>query len=282
MSRLPPDSTIKSASPEHSGDSRPRPRTVPFDKIPFSNDYHHLQHEMSVPKSTNLQARIRLISAILLKIVVVGLILSIALMLLLRWIVPPTSAFMLRERLAGVHVHYRWVPLKQISPYAALAVISSEDQKFFDHWGLDLDAIENAVHTNKSRTRPRGASTISQQVVKNLFLWPGRSYMRKGFEVYFTLLMELLWSKQRILEVYLNIAEMGRGIFGVEAASRKFFNKSAAGLNNLEAATLAAILPNPKRMHADRPSDYVHRRTWQIVEQMDALGGRSFLKAAGL
>jgi monofunctional biosynthetic peptidoglycan transglycosylase len=123
-----------------------------------------------------------------------------------------------------------------------------------------------------------GPSTISQQVAKNLFLWPGRSYVRKGIEVYFTLLMEMSWPKQRILEVYLNIAETGNGVFGVEAASQRFFHKPAARLNRREAATLAAVLPNPKRMHADRPSDYVIRRTWQIIEQMHALGGTGFLE----
>jgi monofunctional biosynthetic peptidoglycan transglycosylase len=207
---------------------------------------------------------------------------SILMMLLLRWFAPPTSAFMLQERLAGIHVRYRWVALDRISPYAALAVISSEDQKFFDHWGFDLDAIADAIHENRSRSNPRGASTISQQVVKNLFLWPGKSFVRKGIESYLTLLMELLWPKRRILEVYLNIAELGRGVFGVETASRHFFGRPAARLNMHQAAALAAVLPNPKRLLADRPSDYVRHRTWEIIQQMNALGGRAFLKAEGL
>jgi monofunctional biosynthetic peptidoglycan transglycosylase len=203
---------------------------------------------------------------------------TLAVVLLMRWVPPPTSAFMLEQRLSGIAVDYRWVPMDRISPHAALAVIASEDQKFFDHWGLDLKAIAAAIRDNRSRSRPRGASTISQQVVKNLFLWPGRSYVRKGIEVYFTLLMEALWPKQRILEVYLNVAEMGPGTFGVEAAGQRFFHKSAARLNRRESATLAAVLPNPVRMRADRPSDYVNRRTWQIIEQMNALGGIAFLK----
>jgi monofunctional biosynthetic peptidoglycan transglycosylase len=206
---------------------------------------------------------------------------TLAIVLLLRWVPPPTSAFMLQQRLSGIAVDYRWVPMDRISPQAALAVIASEDQNFFDHWGLDLKAIAAAIEDNRSRRRPRGASTISQQVVKNLFLWPGRSYVRKGIEVYFTLLMEALWPKQRILEVYLNVAEMGPGTFGVEAAGRRFFHKSAARLNRRESATLAAVLPNPVRMRADRPSDYVNRRTWQIIEQMNALGGTAFLKQMG-
>ena len=208
-------------------------------------------------------------------------LLTVAIVLLLRWIPPPTSAFMLQQRLSGTVVDYRWTPMDRISPHAALAVIASEDQKFFDHWGLDLKAIVDAIEDNRNRRRPRGASTISQQVVKNLFLWSGRSYLRKGIEVYFTLLMELLWPKTRILEVYLNIAEMGYGVFGVEAAGQRFFHKPAGRLNRREAATLAAVLPNPRRMMADQPSDYVIRRTWQIIEQMQALGGTGHPKKKG-
>ena len=205
-------------------------------------------------------------------------IVTVAIVLLLRWVPPPTSAFMLQQHLSGAVVDYRWTPMDRISTHAALAVIASEDQNFFDHWGLDLKAIADAIQDNRTRRRPRGASTISQQVVKNLFLWSGRSYLRKGIEVYFTLFMELLWPKARILEVYLNIAEMGSGVFGVEAAAQRFFHKPADRLNRREAATLAAVLPSPKRMAADRPSDYVIRRTWQIIEQMHALGGTGYLK----
>jgi monofunctional biosynthetic peptidoglycan transglycosylase len=203
---------------------------------------------------------------------------TVAIVLVLRWLPPPTSAFMLQQRLSGTVVDYRWTPMDRISPYAALAVIASEDQNFFDHWGVDLKAIVDAIQDNRTRRRARGASTISQQVVKNLFLWPGRSYLRKGIEVYFTLIMEFFWPKTRILEVYLNIAEMGNGVFGVEAAGQRFFHKHADRLNSREAATLAAVLPSPRRMSAERPSDYVIRRTWQIIEQMDALGGTGFLE----
>ncbi|MCB2149647.1 MAG: monofunctional biosynthetic peptidoglycan transglycosylase [Deltaproteobacteria bacterium] len=211
-----------------------------------------------------------------------GIILVTAVIVLaLRWVPPPTSAFMLQQRLSGIGVDYRWTPMDRISPHAALAVIASEDQNFFDHWGVDLKAIVEAFKDNRTRRHPRGGSTISQQVVKNLFLWPGRSYVRKGIEVYFTLLMEILWPKTRILEVYLNIAEMGSGVFGAEAAGQRFFHKPASRLNQREAATLAAVLPSPKRMLADRPSDYVIRRTWQIIEQMHALGGIDLLKQNG-
>lgn len=208
------------------------------------------------------------------------LTLTIGAVLLLRWIPPPTTAFMIRERMHGTAIDYRWVPMTRISPHAALAVVASEDQNFFNHWGIDLKAVGDAIEDNRSRKTPRGASTISQQVVKNLFLWPGHSYVRKAVEVYFTVMMELLWPKQRILEVYLNIAEMGSGVFGVEAAGRHFFHKAAADLNRRESATLAAVLPSPKRMSARHPSDYVRRRTWQITRQMAALGGIRFLDRA--
>jgi len=206
---------------------------------------------------------------------------TIIMTLIFRWAPPPTSAFMIQQRLSGSAVDFRWVPMDRISPYAALAVIASEDQNFFGHRGVDLKAIADAIDDNRTRKRPRGASTISQQVVKNLFLWPGRSYFRKGVEVYLTLFMEVLWPKKRILEVYLNVAEMGDGVFGVEAAGRRFFHKPAARLNRREAAILAAVLPSPRRMSAERPSEYVVRRTRQIIVQMSALGGTDFLKRDG-
>ena len=210
------------------------------------------------------------------------LALSIIVLLVLRWVPPPTSAFMLRQELSGKTVDYRWEPMARISPQAALAVIASEDQNFFNHWGIDFQAVADAVVDNRSRRRPRGASTISQQVAKNLFLWPAASYLRKGFEVYFTLLMELLWPKARILEVYLNIAEMGPGVFGVEAAAHRYYGIPAARLNRRQAAMLAAVLPNPRQMSAAHPSDYVVRRTWQIMVQMQRLGGTAFLSSEGL
>jgi monofunctional biosynthetic peptidoglycan transglycosylase len=145
------------------------------------------------------------------------------------------------------------------------------------HTGFDLKSIRDAVRQNAHRKRPRGASTISQQVAKNLFLWNGGGYVRKGMEAWLTVLIELLWPKERILEVYLNVAQFGRGIFGVEAASRSFYRKPAARLTRAEAATLAAVLPNPLRLRADRPSAYVaSRRAW-IMGQMRGLGGREYL-----
>ena len=213
----------------------------------------------------------------LFKSVALFLALTVGMILILRWLPPPSSAFMVQQRFSGIAVDYRWVPMHRISPYAALAVIASEDQNFFIHLGIDLEAIVDAIEDNHTRQRNRGASTISQQVAKNLFLWQGHSYIRKAIEAYFTLVMELLWPKERILEVYLNIVEMGKGVFGVEAAGQRFFHKQALHLNRYESATLAAVLPNPKKMSADHPSDYVAHRTLQITQQMNVLEGPDFL-----
>jgi monofunctional biosynthetic peptidoglycan transglycosylase len=174
---------------------------------------------------------------------------------------------------------YEWVDFGKISPNAAIAVIAAEDQQFPFHRGFDLESIRDAMEENAKRKRPRGASTLSQQVAKNLFLWNGGGYVRKAVEAWFTVLIELMWPKERILEVYLNIAQFGRGVFGVEAASQKFFRKPAARLTRAEAATLAAVLPNPIRMRADRPSRYVESRRDWILGQMSGLGGREYLEA---
>lgn len=212
-------------------------------------------------------------------------LLSGAAVLALRWIPPVTTAFMLDARLdawrAGekdYRTRYSWVPFDRISGHAGIAVIAAEDQRFADHGGFDFKAIGEAAKRNASGKRIRGASTISQQVAKNVFLWSGRSWVRKGIEVWFTLLIETLWPKQRILEVYLNVAEFGRGVYGVEAASQRFFRKPAASLTRREAATLAAVLPSPRRFRADAPSRYVAARRDWIMGQMSALGGRSHLQ----
>ena len=206
--------------------------------------------------------------------------------LLLRWLHPLTSAFMLEAgleaRLAGqrgYHTDYQWASLEQISPNAAIAVIASEDQQFPFHAGFDLDSIREAVRASERGRRLRGASTISQQVAKNLFLWPGHSFVRKGFEAYFTVLIETLWPKERILEMYLNVAQFGDGVYGVQAAAHHFYRKPASRLTAAEAAVLAAVLPNPLRMHPDRPSAYViARRDW-ILGQMRELGGAGYLRS---
>jgi monofunctional biosynthetic peptidoglycan transglycosylase len=172
-------------------------------------------------------------------------------------------------------IHKDWESYDNISKEVALAVVASEDQNFPKHWGFDFDEIYDAM--TEKRKRVRGASTISQQVAKNVFLWHGRSYIRKGLEAYFTVLIELIWDKERILEVYLNVAEMGKMTFGVEAASQRFYKKPAKNLTRYEAARIAAVLPNPVRFSIKNPSAYVNKRTNQIVRQMKYLGGRNYI-----
>ncbi len=202
----------------------------------------------------------------------------------LRWIDPPFTAFMAEAQVAAwisrdsrYVFRHSWVDLTQISPNLPLAVVASEDQKFPDHWGFDVAAIEKAYALNQHSHKVRGASTISQQVAKNLFLWSGRSYFRKGLEAYFTVLIETLWPKRRILEIYLNIAEFGYGTYGAEAAAQRFFHKPASRLTRSDAAVLAAVLPNPQRFSASAPSRYVQQRREWILGQMQALGGPEML-----
>jgi monofunctional biosynthetic peptidoglycan transglycosylase len=215
-----------------------------------------------------------------------GTLASAVPVLLLRYWPPATSAFMLEARYAAWRAHdrtyrteYFWVDRTRISPHAALAVIASEDQQFPYHAGFDFQSIHSAVEAHEHGKRLRGASTISQQVAKNLFLWNGRSFIRKALEAWFTVLLELCWPKERILETYLNVAEFGRGIYGVEAAARAYFHKPAARLTSGEAALLAAVLPNPRLLRVERPSRYVESRREWILGQMRELGGREYLKA---
>jgi len=176
----------------------------------------------------------------------------------------------------GYVAHSDWVGHDEMSPWMGLAVIASEDQKFPDHWGLDVAAIESVLDNSDSRMR--GASTLSQQTAKNLFLWDGRSWVRKGLEAGLTVGIETVWTKRRILTVYLNIAEFGPGIFGVEAASQRYFHKPASRLTAADAALLAAVLPNPIRYRAAAPSGYVRERQQWIMRQMRQLGGEGFLQ----
>jgi monofunctional glycosyltransferase len=195
----------------------------------------------------------------------------------LRWLPVPVTAFMLGERLAaraeGAPLDQRqdWVPWERISPHAAVAVIAAEDQKFLAHRGFDFEAIEQAVTDAQRGRRLRGASTISQQVAKNLFLWSGQSWLRKGLEAWFTVWIEFIWPKRRILEVYLNVAQFGRGTWGFEAASRRYFGKPAARLTRHEAALLAAVLPSPTRYRVVNPGPYVRQRQQWILGQMNGL-----------
>lgn len=197
---------------------------------------------------------------------------------LLRWIDPPTSAFMLQHRDLCSRVEYDWIDKPGISPNISLAVIVSEDQRFLRHSGFDFDSIADAVEERLFEGKTRGASTITQQTAKNLFLWPGKSFLRKGLEAWFTVWIEWLWPKQRILEVYLNVAQFGPCTFGVGAASWRFFGRAPADLGAAEGALLAAVLPNPVRLKAHRPSEYVLGRVDWILEQEDLLGGRRYLR----
>lgn len=209
----------------------------------------------------------------------------IALTLLFRFVPVPFSSYMAQQKVSHIlqgdfsyDLNYQWTSIDNIAWQMQLAVIASEDQRFPDHEGFDWKAIKNALkHNKKTQKRLRGGSTISQQTAKNLYLWHGRDWIRKGVEVPITFMLETLWDKKRILEVYLNIAEFGPGIFGVEAASRHYFKKSAKQLSHSEAALLAAILPNPILFKADKPSAYVKQKQQRILHQMSLLG-KGYLK----
>ncbi len=213
--------------------------------------------------------------------VIIGFfILSIGSTLLFRWVpVPITPLMVIRcfeQKMNGkpITLKHDWEPLENISPKLQLAVVCSEDQNYLKHFGFDWKAIEKAMRENEGGKKLRGASTISQQTAKNVFLWPGRSYVRKGFELYFTLLIELCWSKERIMEVYLNSIEMGDGVYGAEAAAQHWFGKKAGKLNKDECAALAAILPNPRKYKANPPGSYVAMRIGWIKQQMDFWGNK--------
>lgn len=162
-----------------------------------------------------------------------------------------------------------WVSIDEMSKNIVVAAIAAEDQKFPDHWGFDIESIEKALKNNKKKKRIKGASTISQQTAKNVFLWPHRDWIRKGFEVYFTFLIEVIWSKERIIEVYLNIVELGNGVYGVEAASQKYFKKSALKLSKAEAALMVSAFPNPFKFNPAKPSGYMFKRQQWIMGQMN-------------
>ena len=204
-----------------------------------------------------------------------GLILfSIFMVLLYKWLPVPFTPLMAIRYFENPEeeIRHSWVPPQDISRHLQLSVIASEDQNFVKHNGFDFEAIEKAIEDNQKGKRVRGASTISQQTAKNVFLWPGRNWFRKGLEVYFTFLIETFWSKERILEVYLNSIEMGRGIYGAEAAAQHWFNKSAANLSIYEAAAIAAVLPNPREYRANPASNYINQRKNWIVRQMNNYG----------
>jgi monofunctional biosynthetic peptidoglycan transglycosylase len=205
------------------------------------------------------------------RVVIILFILQFVYILLLKWVNPPITLTQLGSLISGDGLKRSYVSMKNISPYAKLAVICSEDQLFPEHDGFDVKNIEKAIEHNEKSKKIRGASTISQQVAKNVFLWQGRDWIRKGLEVYFTVMIEWIWGKKRILEVYLNVSEMGKGIYGVEAASRAYFNKPAKSLSRLEAAKIAACLPNPKEYTVKPLSGFVASKSAWIIGQMGIL-----------
>ena len=208
---------------------------------------------------------------------------SFVLVLVLRWVPPPGTALMIERKIESwvdgepIDLQRSWQPWNKISDNLKIAVIAGEDQKFAEHWGFDISAIQAAILHNERGGSIRGASTLSQQVSKNLFLWSGRSYLRKGLEAWFTALIELLWSKERILEVYLNSVEWDEGVFGAQAAAQHHFGINASALSMQQASYLAAVLPNPRQWSASHPSSYVSRRAGWIRQQMRQLGGDGYL-----
>jgi len=207
--------------------------------------------------------------------------LSVGLTALYSFIPVPFTLLMVQRTVGQMFASERdvrwkkdWVSLKDISPHLQLAVVCAEDQEFLEHEGFDFEAIEKAYKHNKNSRKTRGASTISQQTAKNVFLWPSRSWLRKGLEVYFTFLIETLWSKERIMTTYLNVIEYGDGIYGAEAAARHYFNKSAKDLNRKESALLAAVLPNPFIYTVVNPQQHVKERQAWIIRQMRYWGGK--------
>jgi monofunctional glycosyltransferase len=218
--------------------------------------------------------------AVLRLLILVFISWSILLVILYRFVPPPLTPLMairffeqVFDSKKDLRFKKDWESMDNISPNLPLAVMASEDQHFLEHFGFDFEAIRKAYKSNTSKKKKitRGASTISQQVAKNVFLWPGRSWLRKGFEVYFTFLIEVCWSKERIMEVYLNVIEMGNGIYGAEAASEFYFKKSAAKLNRDQAALIAAVLPNPLRWSPVKPSKYILKRKEWIKRNMSYL-----------
>ena len=219
----------------------------------------------------------------LLKLLLWLMLASALLVLVLRWVPPPGTALMVERKIDSwldnqpIDLQRSWRPWNELPDDLKMAVIAGEDQKFADHWGFDLAAIQAALEHNQQGRSLRGASTLSQQVAKNLFLWSGRSWLRKGLEVWFTGLLEVLWPKQRILEVYLNSVEWEDGVFGAEAAAQYHFKLGAPYLSRQQASLLAAVLPNPREWSASRPSAHISRRASWIRQQMRQLGGNHYL-----
>ena len=218
--------------------------------------------------------------SIITKIVIGFMLVSVFIILLMRWVNPFGSMLMVERKIAHWNITQQrtWKDWDQISDNIKIAVIAAEDQNFADHWGFDFKAINRALIYNQKNRKIRGASTITQQVAKNIFLFSSRSWIRKGVESWFTVWIELIWSKQRTLEIYLNSVEWGEGIFGIEAASRHYFNVSASQLTQYQASLLAATLPNPRKWSPANPDDKIQKKAEWIRGQMSNLGGKSYLK----
>jgi monofunctional biosynthetic peptidoglycan transglycosylase len=235
-------------------------------------------------KKTSLKKRLLLILKWIMKFAIIFFVATVFFVFIMRWINPLSSSIMIQRQISTIikgefdFVKYHWVDYDDVSKYLPIAFVAAEDQNFPNHFGFDFKQIEKALKQNKRGKRIRGASTITQQVAKNLFLWEGKSFVRKGIEAYFTILIELLWDKKRILEVHMNIAEMGNNIFGVGTASWAYFKKSPAKLTISQAALLAAVLPNPNRYSVIKPSGYVRGRQNWIIRQINSLGGPDYLK----
>ena len=217
----------------------------------------------------------------LIRLVLLWLFITVILVLPLRWLNPPITSFILQRTYSQedetIEIKHEWRDISEIAPSLAMSVIASEDQKFADHWGFDLAAIEQVLEDRQNGEKMRGASTLSQQLAKNLYLWPGRNLIRKGLEAYFTAAIEAMIPKRRILELYLNVAEFGDGIYGAEAAAHTIFGVPAESLSPYQSALLAARLPAPKKYAIQPPSDYMQKRARWIEQQVKQLGGHNYL-----
>lgn len=232
-------------------------------------------------KKTKKRTLLSFIRRWFIRLLVIWFSTTLALVLSMRWFNPPITVFMLERLYSDEHrpieLQHEWRELTRISPLLGMSVIASEDQKFADHWGFDVAAIQQVIEDGQAGKKMRGASTISQQLAKNLFLWSGRSWVRKGLEVYFTAAIEVMIPKRRILELYLNVVEFGDGIYGAEAAAQSIFAVSADSLNANQSALLAARLPAPKTYAIQPPSDYMKQRAQWIKQQINQLGGKAYL-----
>jgi monofunctional glycosyltransferase len=213
----------------------------------------------------------RRLSRLALFVVLIGLLLPVPFVIAYRFVPPPITSLMVIRWLGGASLNRHWVPLDRISAALPRAVISSEDEKFCTHHGFDWAAFNNAYRAWRAGREPKGASTITMQVAKKLFLWPGRSLIRKGFEAYLTVLLEFFWDKHRIMEVYLNVIEWDDGVYGADAAAHRYFSKPASALTTQEAALLAAVLPNPREWSPVHPTQYIAERAAAIREDMPAM-----------